>query len=332
MTSIGSVSHIPNKKIAFLFLIYDQIDHEDLWYEFFSKDDKDRHSIYVHYKYDKKLRYLENCKLSKCYDTAWGHISLVAAQNLLLREAMKDSTNDRFVFCSGTCVPLKSFEYVYKSIDPKFSYFNMRPDEECFPRCNNAVKYINREHIKKASQWCILNRNHVELMLATDKYMEWFNDTIGDEHCYISYLHRMELQNELILQYNDAEYATTFTNWSNVPGYKYQFASSTTNLKNYTRITTEELLHLVRSPCLFGRKFLSECDLSVLKQMLIQMDTLDKIDNSAVPWGQTTFTNYSDNRLVNDPSTMKHDKILTKHISSYRPVSKLIPKMYCERR
>jgi hypothetical protein len=256
-----------NKKIAFLFLIYDRIDHEDIWYEFFKNDLHDRHSIYIHYKYDRHLEYLENCKLTRCIDTKWGDISLVQAQNLLLIEAMKDELNDRFVFCSGTCVPLKSFEHFYRTIDPNVSYFNMCPDRECFPRCQRATQFIDKQYIKKASQWCILKRKHVELILSTDKYIEWFRDTIGDEHCYITYLHILKLENEIIKTYNGAEYATTFTNWSNI-SYIYPETSNVVKLKNYIYIEKEELDHLLKSPCLIGRKFLKKCDMSELKKII----------------------------------------------------------------
>ena len=258
------------KKIAFLFLIYDKIDHEELWYEFFIKDLQNRHTIYIHYKYDDKLKYFNNCKLSRCIDTKWGDISLVKAQNLLLCEALKDELNDRFIFCSGTCVPLKSFEYIYMKIDPKLSYFNMAPDKECFPRCSRALMFIKKQYIKKASQWCILNRKHAQILITTNIYIEWFKDTIGDEHCYITYLHCLKLYNEIVKTYNSVEGATTFTNWYN-NNYKYP-NSTTSQLKNYTHIDTNELHHLIKSPCLFGRKFLKECDLSILIKTIMEVE------------------------------------------------------------
>ena len=38
------------KKIAFLFLIYDVINQEELWNSFFSNIDPNKYSIYIHYK------------------------------------------------------------------------------------------------------------------------------------------------------------------------------------------------------------------------------------------------------------------------------------------
>jgi hypothetical protein len=257
-------------RLAFLFLIYGRIDHEDIWYDFFSKDTKNRHSIYIHYKYDKPLKYFEQYKLEKCIETLWGHISIVKAQNILLQEAIKDESNTHFIFCSGTCVPFKTFDYVYNFLLEKnqnYSYFNMYDDSLCFPRCNNAINFINKKFIKKASQWCILSKKHVKILLnpfAINQYIKWFNDTVGDEHCYVTYLHYNGFENELIKTYNASEKATTFVNWSNI-SYVFPPNSKISTLQNYEFVSPIEISFLMKSPCLFGRKFLKKCDLSFLR-------------------------------------------------------------------
>ncbi len=255
------------RKIAFLFLVYDKINHEDIWAEFFSQDDNDRHSIYIHYKDNFESKYFNNCKLPDCIKTEWGDISLVRAQNLLLSYAMNDQDNKLFIFCSGSCVPFKTFDYVYRSLNDNYSYFNVAPDRESFPRCRNALKHINIKYIKKASQWCILNRKHTKLILGPDKdkYLQWFNDTVGDEHCYITYLHYIGMEDELITTHNASNSATTFTNW---PQVKYMYPHRIPNIKNYEKIDAEEILYLVGSKCLFGRKFDTMCDLSLLHKLI----------------------------------------------------------------
>jgi hypothetical protein len=147
----------------------------------------------------------------------------------------------------------------------------MRPDKHCFPRCNNALNYIDTKYIKKASQWSILSRKHTQLILDSDIYINWFIDTIGDEHCYITYLYYLGLEHEIVKTMDAAENATTFTNWPGVGGYMYPCLitkKETDNLKNYLSISTSELLYLINSPCLFGRKFLRECRLPLLKRYL----------------------------------------------------------------
>jgi hypothetical protein len=251
-------------KIAFLFLIYDEINHEDLWIDFFNQDQKNRHTIYIHYKWPYKSEYFDRYKLKNCIPTKWGDISLVRAQNVLLKEAMKDPMNKLFIFCSNSCVPLKKFDTVYHCLNPLYSYFNLYDMETTSPRCIDAMKYIDQMFIKKASQWCILNRKHTNLILSSDEYIKWFENTVGDEHCYITYLHYKKLVDELRITINSPESATTFTNWAMVP-YRYR---TTRGLKNYNSIGVDELFYLVKSKCLFGRKFTKDCDLQLLKKIL----------------------------------------------------------------
>ena len=113
------------KKIAFCFLIYDSINHEDLWYLFFKNVNKDKYNIYIHYKDNKPLKYFEEYKLSNCIETSYGDISLVLAQNLLLEEAIKDNNNEHFIFISNSCIPLKNFNYIYNFLTKdNYGYYN----------------------------------------------------------------------------------------------------------------------------------------------------------------------------------------------------------------
>ena len=65
-------------KIAFLFLIYDEIVHEDLWAKFFEGVDPSLYMIYIHYKNDKKLKHFEKYKLKNCVETEFADISLIS--------------------------------------------------------------------------------------------------------------------------------------------------------------------------------------------------------------------------------------------------------------
>lgn len=243
-------------KLAFCFLIYDIIHLEVLWYTFFNNISKDKYNIYIHYKINTPLQYFENCKI-KSIDTNYAHISIVKAQNVLLEEAIKDPSNTSFIFLSGNCVPFKSFNYIYNMINKDVSYFNYSYQNWCFPRCNKTLNFIDKKYIQKASQWCILNRKHVNVLLENREYLEWFNydETVPDEHCYITYLFYKGLTNELLVTMNESNCASTFTNWE---GNKYKYPSDR-GLKNYFKVSFEEIMYLVNSPCFFGRKFYITC-------------------------------------------------------------------------
>ena len=256
-------------KIAFLFLIYDIINHENIWFKFFNGISKNKYNIYIHYKTNDRLDFFNDYKINKTVNTKDADISIVKAQNLLIKEALKDKNNKHFIFLSGSCIPLKSFNYIYNYLDTKYSYFHIADPEDCFPDCEVALKYIPKKYINKASQWCILNRPHSELLLNGDKdYLQWFKDTYApDELCYISYLSYL-YNNYLVKEIISTSYssppevATTFANWEDM-NYKYV---SEKELKNYKNISEEELEHLLRSNSLFGRKFKQSCYYSLNKR------------------------------------------------------------------
>ena len=263
-------------KFAFLFLIYDIINHESIWHRYFEGIGKNRYNIYIHYKADTNVRleFFDEYKIdkSKIIDTKYADISIVKAQNILLKEALKDAKNTHFIFLSGSCIPLKSFEYLYHHLDTAYSYFHVADPDDCFPDCEVALQYIPKRHIKKASQWSILNRKHGALLVGDDDtqntYLRWFEDTYApDELCYISYLsfvYNQSLDVEIIATSYDSppEVATTFANWEDM---NYTFVSER-ELKNYKSISEEELEHLLRSKSLFGRKFKPSCFPSLNKR------------------------------------------------------------------
>lgn len=205
------------------------------------------------------LKHFNKYKVKNCVPTKYADISLVEAQNVLLENALGDKDNQHFIFVSNSCIPLKSFEHVYQNLDNAHSYFNMAPQSQCFPRANCALDYIDRSLIQKASQWCILNRKHAELMINEKDYMQWFM-IVPDEHCYITKIFVKNLQDEIITTLNQSNNATTFINWK---GMDYRYPSLA-DLKNYDSISDDELYYLLDSRCFFGRKFNIGCQHSLI--------------------------------------------------------------------
>jgi hypothetical protein len=263
-------------KIAFIFLIYNVINHEDIWYNFFKNIDKNKYSIYIHYKSDEKLKYFEEYKIKDIIKTKYADISIVTAQNNVLKIALQDLNNTNFIFLSGSCIPLKPFNYIYETIEPLYSYFHIADAEESLPDCYDTLKYIERKYLKKASQWCILNRKHSNMLVyygilnysnSQLNYIKWFHNAYApDELCYLTflaYIYSNNLYNEIIATYyhEPPEKATTFANWE---GMNYKYVSDN-ELKNYIYINECELKHLLYSPCLFGRKFKPAAKISLNK-------------------------------------------------------------------
>jgi hypothetical protein len=243
------------RKIAFCFLIYDIINHEELWNLFFNNIDPNKYSIYIHYKNNISLKYFNKYKLKKRIQTKYADISLVKAQNILLYEALKDLDNTNIIFLSGSCIPVKPFDYIYNILKPEYSYFSEVSQNGCFPRCDLSLEYVDKKYIFKTSQWCIINRRHADLMLKYKDYLKWFSKIYAaDEHCYITNIMHHNLENEIC-----NEFDPTYVNWS----------KGGPRPLTYNSITDENLLLLVSSKHLFARKFDKGCDLSALNDHIV---------------------------------------------------------------
>ena len=246
-------------KIAFCFLINDVINHEELWYTFFKNISNTKYNIYIHYKVDLPLSYFENYKIKNCIETKYDDYTIPLAYNVLFREAFKCEENNKFCILSGSCIPLKSFDYIYSLLtkDEK-GYFNECPSIQCFPNCNSLLPFIDKEYISKSHNWFILNRKLVG-KLCVDKDIiiteHYKNVYAPAEYFYLTYIKLLKMENEINITNNVACDASTFSNWE---GMDYPYPSFR-GLKNYSFISEDELSYLVNSKSLFGRKFTISC-------------------------------------------------------------------------
>lgn len=255
-----------NKKIAFCFLIYDKINNEEHWYKFFEKVDKKKYNIYIHFKKNKKLKYFENMKINSLKDTNWCGPSLVKAQNLLLKEALRDKDNNHFIFISNSCLPIKSFDYIYNHLNINKSYFY---------ETKSHTKYFDDMIAYKSPQWCILNRKHSKLLISedieklnkkifmhfTEKGRGHVNKFSGcpDEYCYITILNHLGERKNIIITNKDFDYATTYR--SQYDEYRNFIRSRKSGRpSNYTLICPEEIDFLKKIKSFFLRKVNDKCE------------------------------------------------------------------------
>ena len=249
------------KKLAFCFLIYDEINHEELWKYFFDGADPSQYNIYIHYKKDVPLHYFENKKIQNCIDTQWGDKSLVKASNLLFRTAYNDDVdNYKFILVSNSCVPFKSFNHVYQMMtEDNFSYMNIaNPNMDRYRNTNLYKAYADA--IGKSAQWVILNRELVEkTAFIPDEQIDHELDDIfaPDEIYYYTMVKANHLENQVKTTPNLSSGSTTFTYWDDM--HDHPFPHNDSGIKNYNSITATEVEYLCNSPCLFGRKFVKNC-------------------------------------------------------------------------
>ena len=260
------------KVLGLCFLINDKINHEELWNNWLKNVDKKKYKIYIHYKTDKKLKYFEKYKLDNCIETEYGKYTITLAQNLMMKQGLDICSH--FIFLSGSCIPLKSFIYIYDKLSINNSYFNKAHDKQCFPRCKNVLNYLPKIYIKKANTNSIICNNHAKKIIKNERFAkEYFRSIVSaDEHIHITILYYLNLEDELILTPNTSySGATTFAAWSDMDDYKVYNDSIKQNSYTYIHICKEEIDVLINGKCLFGRKFNPDCKVIKNKIPLLLM-------------------------------------------------------------
>ena len=186
------------KKIAFLFMIYDIFEKEDIWYNFFENIDENKYSIYIHGK-DKIIfdnDFFKKFIIENQYPTNWGDYTLVHLQNRLYELALKDLNNHKFLLLSGSHIPLHNFDFIYNFLtkDNKsyINYLKISNDyyKKCLETVNNHKKY-KLNNWMSASQWSIFNRDIITFILDNEENIKkiFEKSILPDEIAYINFLY-----------------------------------------------------------------------------------------------------------------------------------------------
>ena len=142
-------------KVAFCFLTYSGIEHNNLWKKFFKNGDSNKYSIFSHVKnVSKKTPKWIKKNMIPTIPTSWCGKNLPVAFINMLKKAIKDKDNKYFVLLSGSCIPLYNFDTTYKKILlNKKSLINFKERER------NKIKWY------WGSQWVILNRKTAKIFI-----------------------------------------------------------------------------------------------------------------------------------------------------------------------
>lgn len=165
-------------KVAFIFLLGDGVDNEDVWDKFFESAPTAQFSVYTH-----------RC----CADGGegplerWGAVrvplanqswcALAGLEVAVYAHALRDPANVQFVLLSQNAVPLKRFSYVYRHLVEKsaetskicFASPAAHPDSAVWEHVKNDVMkrcqfidfFSSKDmRVKKHHQWLVLSRRH----------------------------------------------------------------------------------------------------------------------------------------------------------------------------
>lgn len=170
-------------------MIADRLNKSELWDKFFNQDTGNRHTVHVHAK---NRTSLQKHIIEEHIPSAWGTYSLVEIQNILLQHGYNDPKNYKFILLSESHIPVHSFDYVYKKLtENNCGYVGYGSDivSNRFNTINNMLGW-KREEWLVSSQWCILNREHVSIILANKKIMRniFEHSAVPDETAYVNVL------------------------------------------------------------------------------------------------------------------------------------------------
>ena len=147
------------KNIAFCFLTYRSIVHSEAWAPYIQSS-----NVYIHPKMKEEVSATYRpYVIPTLIETEWNNNSIVSATILLLKEAMKKTTNQWFVLCSEDSFPLLSFSTFAKYLSEQtLSIFN-----------------VMDASINKTSQWWAMRRVDVELLLTRESEYNSIFQTIS---------------------------------------------------------------------------------------------------------------------------------------------------------
>jgi len=301
-------------KLAFLFMIYDCLEKEDLWFEFFNNAPSDKYTIYIHGKDKNNIKFkndfFNKFIIEENYETMWGDFSLVYLQNKLIEYALSDKDNFKFIFMSGTHIPLHDFNFIYdklinisKSHIPHFIIDNTNNSFiKRFNSINNTKKY-NVKNWVYSSQWVILNKVLAEFIIKKEEEFNkiFTGSIIPDEYAYINYFRENKLDNQII------NAKTTFI--SSVPSLNKEVYRKWPHTFDNNEIN-EKLIKEIKKSYLFMRKVVSTCNID--PNWIFNQTSTFSLNNKQIKLNKESYGNKNYEPVTNLVNTNKIKKIIVK--------------------
>lgn len=254
------------KRVAFCFLVSSEFPQEAIWEQYLKVNPWIVAYLHAKPEFQFQSKWMKaNVHQVPSIETKWADVSLVKAQNRMLREALKDENVQFCCMISGMCIPLRSGNQLMQYLgNTSKSHFTMFHQDSRFPRYNKLLKHIKKETIAFHHQWCILRRDHASLICEKEpEYMEWYQGIHAPDECiYLTTLRHYGVSPSMIETRGGALNSWTFVQWHDIP---YQFKHPDEKLSNaspktYLHIEQDELDYILQeSSAFFARKFARDC-------------------------------------------------------------------------
>ncbi|KAH7533266.1 hypothetical protein FEM48_Zijuj04G0112400 [Ziziphus jujuba var. spinosa] len=253
-------------KVAFMFLTKGPLPLAPLWEKFF-QGHQGFYSIYVHADPsfndtvpETSVFYGRRIPSQPVY---WGTGTMVDAERRLLANALLDTSNQRFILLSESCIPLFNFKTVYDHlINFKISFLGSFDDPRKLGRGRYNPKMwpqINITDWRKGSQWFEVHRELANLIVSDQKFYPIFQEYCHPP-CYMDEHYFPTLVNMLSPESNSNR-SITWVDWSRGGSHprKFGWVDINDEFLNQIRFGSDQCLYNGNktSMCfLFARKFL----------------------------------------------------------------------------
>ncbi|KAK1372041.1 glycosyltransferase BC10-like [Heracleum sosnowskyi] len=181
-------------KVAFMFLTRGKVHLAPLWDKFF-EGHEGLYSIYVHTQPTFNGTFPENSvfhgRRIPSKKVEWGKFNMIEAEKRLLANALLDTSNQRFVLLSESCIPLFNFwtiySYLINSTQTFVEAYDL-PGPVGRGRYNHRMEPdITLEQWRKGSQWFQMDRELALEIISDQKYTVLFKKfckpaCYSDEH------------------------------------------------------------------------------------------------------------------------------------------------------
>lgn len=261
-------------KIAFLFLTINDIYFPSIW-DYYFKNNHKNISIYCHPKYPEKIKttWLKKNIITNLVPTKWGYFTNAIIN--LLKAALQDKENTKFIIISESCIPIKSFKTFYEFLSNDHintSYIHLRDfDDYNIKKSKIKINNINIKH----SGWFCLSRHHVKKLLINDNLSKFNQILAGDEHILsliynttnikqyeitsVNWEHHQveinEINQKLKKLYEKKESEHTSNYDDEILSYRIRKSDLGKHPKTYNNLSNEELDEIMNSKSFFMRKF-----------------------------------------------------------------------------
>lgn len=185
------------RKLAFMYLTTSPLPFAPLWEMYFNGSSKDLYNVYVHAdptrEYDPPFSGVFKNRIIHSKPSMRHTPTLTAAARRLIAHALlHDPLNYMFALISPSCVPIRSFDFTYKTlVSSRKSFIEILKDEpwkyeRWAARGEDAMlPEVRLEEFRIGSQFWVLKRRHARMVARDRRIWLKFNQTcVREDTCY----------------------------------------------------------------------------------------------------------------------------------------------------